>query len=1016
MMYPKITWRHSIGFCVCATLLTVAVPCALAQRQLEGGSGLTPEQEIELDYADRLLASGLPDYARMVLDRLDLPASIMDIRRVQSLTAQNKFEEAEALVASRTGDTQEVWALRLALADGYYAWGRYDRASQLYNSFFERFPQGPEEALKPFFITSAYQYAQMMILTGDLSAAADAYRMALRAEPERHIARQMMSELAELLIRMAETVTGAEREALLTEVQPILDEILWVQDLWFGRAIGNLAHVRMLQGDVQGATDLIDDYGEELRGIDAALREQSEETGEDLTRLSPMAQCRYMVGLIMHNEALRMLEDGEDRQKAFELLIGTGPGTSGALQHFLNVFVRYPNTAWAPDAGNRFRQVEALLEQEWDRRVRARITPEQWKAVEIAQFREARSLFNQQRFEEAADNYEQVLALFPERDTSVQALGELAACYIELEMFTFADAVVRHLAERFNQHQDHMSAAGDQVIRVAFKYLEMNQPQKHHETYDVFFEFFDRHPRTVLELVRFGEEAFREENYERALEFYTNIVENHENSNSFLDALNRIATIHSRMGNQQQELRTLNTLIRTLEERGQKNHLLISAKYRFATALRGMGPRFVDRAVALYRELEEILKDPAQRSQYQQTPQEQEANLQMLQGSMLFGAISDAMRAEVPERVQEAFNRRAGGREVPPETILNNFYKAGAIRRLLELVDMFPESSFAPAALSQAGTLNTVIGRADDARQVLQRLQRNYPDSVEAANAVFMIGRNLLDMGMRREAVAYFKQMFAGEGDYGSNQILTAARELFDAGEYQIAIEAFDRIIANETERRFLEPARVGKGRALVRLNRYEDALPILEKVLEDYPNSGFTIQVCRDASMAYAAVASRTSDDARRFELFNKAVDALNRARRFAQDDATRTELDIVVAQMFERRAEAERQFGTTARAEEFRNDAVAAYQAVIMFRDHNDPLLAPYIQDAYAFCLPLMLEMERWDDVVEDAQRYLDTFPDGKHVLSVRQAFNRGRAGGGTIRGEEDAIVAEDDDDLLL
>jgi len=986
------------------------------QDALDVGSGLTPEQERELDYADRLLEARMPNYSTLVLARLSLPPEIMNIRKVQGYGALGQFDKAEEVVAAQSGDSQAAWTLKLTLADAYYAHGKYDRAQALYDSFFQKFPNGPEAALTPFYMASAYKYAQMMLLTGNRKAAADAYRMALKAKPERHISRQLLSELSEVLIQMAEAAGGAEREALLKETQKIVDEILWVQDVWFGRAIVMLAHMRMMQGNIDGALSLVEDYGAELRGIDQALKEQSDQLGEDLTKLSPMAQCRYLIGKIMHEEAEKIVKEGGDRQKALEMLIGKGGKTSGAVQHFLNVFIRYPNTTWAPDAGNRFRRVEELLKEVWDKTVNAKITPEQWAAVETAQFREARTLFNQQRYAEAAKLYTQVLSLFPDRETAVQALGELAACYIETGDFVLADTVARHTSERFNKNAKLMAQAGDQVVRIAFKYGEQNEPAKLRETYGVFFEYFKSHPRTVLELYRFADEAFRNNELDLALGYYERIVADHEGKPAYMDALNRITMIYEKQGKVQEQVKALNVLIKKLEESGRKSHLQISAMYRFATALKGLGPRSADLAVNKYKELEDLLKDETKRAAYQQNPDEAKANLQVLQGAMLFGAIADAVRTEVPPAVQAAFEKRAN-RKLPPEMILKSYYKTNAVKKLEELVKMFPDSSFAPSALSQVGTLYTVIGKPDEARLALQQLQKDYPESAEAANAVFMIGRNLLEMGMRQEAVAYFKQMFSGTGEYSSGQILTAGRELFGAGEFAIAIEAYDRIIQTEKERNLLEPARVGKGQALVRLGRYADAVTLLEKVLEDYPSSGYTVDICRAASAAYAAVASETADEKARFELFNKAVVVMNRARRFVNDDGLRTELDVGVARIFERKAAAERQFGTPAKAGEYRNEAVAAYQAVIMFRDPNIAGVAPHLQDAYAACLPLMLEMERWDDVVQDAQKYIDAFPNGKHVLSVRQAQNRARVGGGSAQTRENTgeTQAADDDSLL-
>jgi len=73
-----------------------------------------------------------------------------------------------------------------------------------------------------------------------------------------------------------------------------------------------------------------------------------------------------------------------------------------------------------------------------------------------------------------------------------------------------------------------------------------------------------------------------------------------------------------------------------------------------------------------------------------------------------------------------------------------------------------------------------------------------------------------------------------------------------------------------------------------------------------------------------------------------------------------------------------------------------------VIMFRNPNDEGVGPHIEDAYLYCLPLLLEMERWDDALQDADRYIKDFENGKHMLKVRQFQSKARVSGGT-RAEE-------------
>jgi TolA-binding protein/flagellar hook-basal body complex protein FliE len=348
------------------------------------------------------------------------------------------------------------------------------------------------------------------------------------------------------------------------------------------------------------------------------------------------------------------------------------------------------------------------------------------------------------------------------------------------------------------------------------------------------------------------------------------------------------------------------------------------------------------------------------------------------------------MRTTVPDDVQEAFNRRAPqGRVVPPQAILNNHYKVGAIRQFTELADRFPQSAFAPAALSQVGTLNTFLQRPEDASAALRRLERDYPESREAAGAAFTIGLNLLEMGMREDAVRYFAQMFEGTATYPPSQLLRAGQELLEAKEYPIALQAFDRVIAGTDDRRYQEPSRVGKGQSLFGMERFKDAAAWFDSVIEDYPQSGLTIVISSTASEANAALASQTDSAEERTLLFNKSVEQMRRAMQFAQDSATRAELEVAVAGVLERRSEAEARFGTADRAQQFRNEAVAAYQTIMMFRDGSDPAVAPHMQTAFSRAIPLMIAMERWQDVYDDAQVYLEKFPNGAHARQMREAI---------------------------
>lgn len=975
------------------TLLLTSTFLGTSYAQGLGGGGLTEKQQLELEYADRLMRFGLASYAKQVIDAMDLPPEIMTIRKIKNHCALGEFEKAEAIVNAQPDKTsQGTWTLRLSLADGYYAWGRFDDAQKIYQGFFDKYPDGPSKKMNQFYLDSAYKYSQMLILMGERKKAANAYTVALKAKAEKYVIRQLQGELAELYLQLGEEAKGNERKAYFKKCSDLTETILYGgQDLWFGKSIVMMAHMRKLTGDVEGAMSLIDDYKKDLLGIDKQLKE-SATPGSDLTKLSPMAQCRYMIGTVMQEEGERLLKNEPTKRAEALSMFG------GAIKHMLNVFVRYPNTAWAPDAGARSEAIKAILKSEFDKEVKVNITDEQWAAVEKAQFTEARVQFNQSQFKEAAASYENVLKVFPESETAVQALGELAQCYIELKEDLLAETTVRYIAERFNKNDEYSITAGDQVIRLAFAYSERGNSAMMRDCYEAFFTFFKKHPRTVGELFRFGEKSLSGKDYENALRYYAMIIEGHEGKPAYYDALSRTAQCYSDLQNADKELETLGILVEKLKAKDNPGHALISAMYRKTTALKNKGPGAVAEMMESYRDIEKLLQDKENRANYQNSQDEAKQNALILQGCMFHRGIADARRKVVSPKVQAFFNKKYG-KEIPAKTILNSYYKKTAVKTLLALVDEFPESPFASASLSQVGALQTLLNQPEEAKKVFERLQKEYKDSREAQNVQYVLANSLLQMGRRQEALREFRKMFdAPSGTYQPSQILTAGNEILKAGEYDLAIDAFDQVVKLSKSRAYQEPARANKGKALCLLSKYEEARKVLKAFLDEYPNSGFTVEVCQNFCRATAEVAQKTVDAKTRFDLFNEAVTAMKRARRYAKEIDVKTELDVGVARVFSLKAAAEKEFGDAAKATQYGADAIAAYQSIIMFRDpENEVGVGPHVEDAYVECLPLMIAAEQFDVAFQDASRYGELFPQGKHVLKVRQYLNKARVSGG-------------------
>ena len=967
----------AFALCVC---LSAGLPAPVAAQNRELSAGPPPEVRAEIEYARALNRLGLPDFSKIVQDRLkaEVPDAEVWLKPIEleSRIAVGEFDQVKEIIAREPEpDSQEVWAMKLTLADGYYVWGRYREAQEIYESFFQRYPKGPSETLNEFYLNSAYKYAQMLLLMGRPKDALRAYEYVTKARLEKHVARQVRTEMAELMVKLAEQTSGAERRGYIERVEAICNDILWIQDLWFGKAIVILAHVKLIQGDVAGAGELVEEYMPQLREIHRILKEEEDETGDPLTRLSPMVECRYMLGVMMQEEAEKLLAAGGDRGKIIELLAGKerrgGGRTSGALQNFVTVFVGYPGAKWAADAGVRARRVEQILTERFNARIQTHITPEQMAEVERYQFQEARTLYNQQQFEPAAETYVKVLNLFTERPTSMSALGNLTRCYIEMDRPLYAATTFRYLGERFGRNAELLSDAGDQLLQIATVYEQRELPELRDAVYEVYFGECAAHARAPAMLFRLGERAFADGRVPEALTYYERVREAYTNSPVYPDALNRSAYAYGTLGDHVREIQALDGYIAALDRKPRPGHALVKAQFRRAAAYQQLDPKYLPAAINRYAELIKLLREGGER--IGATAEDEKNNEEILKASLFYQAMCFSLLKEPEDRVPA--------------------FRARAVRGLQDLVAQFPGSEYAPAALSQLGTLWTILEKPDRAQSALRRLQKEYPESPEARNALFMLGMNLLELGLRDRAVRVFKEMFEGTGEYSHTQILTAGRELLKAGETEIAVQAFDRVLAATKERALREPALNGKGKALVAQEKYEEAVQVLETLLNEYPNSGYTVETCFSLTRAYAELGMRETDAERRFDRFNKAVSAMKRVRRFEESAGGRARSDVEIGRVLTRKAEAEREFGTPAKARAYLDEAIAAYQVLILLGDPSDREVRPHLEEAFADCIPLLLDTERWEDVIENADQYLELFPLGPFVDDVRKWRSRAR-----------------------
>ena len=1031
-LYAIRTMTDKCAIFICG-LLAVALTGPVRAQGTEAGDSIKEE----LEYIRLLQEMRMPDIAEEVIGDLKTkhPGAIAQLKvaEIQGQLSLGKFDEVQKVIdAIPDKKGLEFWALTIAKADAYYAYQQYKEVDKLYLAFFSQF-KDPKVKVPDAFVTfyrdTAYKYAQILLGTGRDKDALQAFERLSKIALEESLARQVLSDKAELCLKLASLESNAKAKAeYLKRADAYADKLLWNQDVFFGKAIVFKMHIATLRGDVKTAQELEETYMPQLKLIHDALRKEEEAGGEGLLRMSPMPQCRYLLGTIREAQAYEEAKKSKpDEEFIKSMILGErDPATKkrngkGAYQHFLNVFVRFPESQWASDCGQHAEELRAFVKERYGADLPAKVTAEQMAKVRRMQFADAAQTFGQNQFGAAIEKYEKILAQFPEADESVPALGDLAICYIEdgaakdWYKALAADTVAAHLADRFCKNPRLTKAAGDQLRRVAEHYGQNGQPEKQNETYELFFRNFPEHHAAGALVMSFGEREFTAKNFPAAMRYYRTISEVYTNSVYYYDALNRIAQIYKEEGDFPKAIEATGEYVTKVARRPDPGHALILGLFKLAetqreygdsffkaadtnetlsaeekTALQAEGQSWLVKAVKGFNAVNNQLANP---TKYQRNAEEAERN-KLLRETAAFTTPLCLVRLKSPKpEVQKALRTQA-------------------IKSFEKYVEQFPEGKYAAKSLLQVGTLYTVNEDVENAQKALDRLAKDYPDSEEAKNSVPMLAETLIEMGLRGEGVAKYRQMFAAGGKYTDREFLKAGEALENAREYDMAIQAYDKAASVTKEVSYKARAAIGRARSLYGLKRYTDAHKAIDSFLQDKALS--KTQQLVDANLLLVDVASEEGktekNDKVRVSLFNNAVDALMtvRAYRRPRDEKGKelpaakwtvpqrvadAELRLKSAEVVLRRLDAENKMGLKEQAAKTRGEAIVALQGMLMSLNTQDSALAPVVEKVSFDCIPLLLDHKKNKDAEEDCQTYLRLFPDGKYKNDVQTWLNQAK-----------------------
>ncbi|MBR1921592.1 MAG: tetratricopeptide repeat protein, partial [Kiritimatiellae bacterium] len=1015
-----------------------AAPAAAGVEELD------PALKLEISYVEKLIEYGFPDFAEPVIaatkkkwPEAETQFFAIEIRGMLSL---GKFDEAEAKIAAlpdRTG--AKYWAARLEVANNLFFRGKKAECSKIYDEFFRAFPQ-PTKEIREFYMQACYAWGQILVGDKRFEEAVKVYAGLLsqinkqKSEDDANTWCNVACETAEMYLKLATDQPDVRRRAqYLDPAKKIVDELLWEQDrpVYFGRAIAMKANIELLKGDIAKAQQTINEYMPQLELLHQQIVDFDPEGKEGLRRFSPMPLCRFMLAKMLWDEAQEEYKKPKrDDERVKALLFGEKTGAGGrrnglgAFNHAINVFIQYPESTWAPDAGEMSEKIKAFAEKNYGAKIQAKITAEQLAKVRQMQFRTPAEKMAEDKTEEAIADYLEVLGRYPEVKESVYAIEEVARGYLNLiaadkenakvpDWRIDADAVEGYLAERFAgvRSREIMTLAGESVLRLAAMEKQRGQLARADRLYQAFLTNYRQHVSAATTASTMLGEAMGGERWADAIKLCRLIQRYYTNSIYYASSYSQESYCHTKLDEPAEAIASMKAYVE-VEKDG-----IMKEQARMALAQMYQKKGF------------DILAD----AETNDTPAAVEAALkagsaQIVRGIKEFRAFADkADKALADPSLTKADKARYSllkeqalflvgdcwRRMTKPERMLETFRKNAAASYETYL-DAYPEGRYSTNAYVRLGTIYTALGDLEKSKDALDRLARMFPDSLEAKNSKPQLAKSLIEMGLRKEGTEIYAEMLQTDGAYTAGQFVNAGEALIEAKSWDLANEAFEKAVhkAGTNSYQTVARARVGQAKALYKRKAYVEARDALDHFLDDERMSRMAIAV--DATRLLIEVASeqgRTEKDtALRGKHFGKAIGAVKRLRNYwknkpqwEQDSVTLMSAEVKLRQMA-----AEENMGLKDEAIESGKSAASTLLAFLQSHcvDEGHPAdkmaageLAN-LERCYSMLVPLYAKLgaDKADSVMKYGQEFLDLFPNGKARTAIQNAMNQAKVEGGS------------------
>ena len=1027
------------AFACAAGIAQEAAPAEAAADDNKPAVEAIPEAEkekmdAECAFIKALIEANMPDLAAPVIEKArkqwPVLSAKLEVLEQEGDLRLGHFDKVAEVLAKKQKGTPEYWALTIAMANAYYARQKLPECRKLYGDFFKAVPV-PTKELMDFYQEAAYTWIQILRAEKKFDQAISIYDGMLKLPLKDEIWSTFAIEEVELCLQLAaEAKDTKKRDSYIKKASLRVDRLLWMSDLIvkFGRAVALKAHTEMARGNIARAQELVNEYMPQLQDIHKQLVELDPDGSQNLVRESPMPSCRYLLAEMLWNEVQKEVAEAKPNEdKIKDSLFGAKEGGkrngSGAFNHAINVFVKYPESSWAAAAGELAETIRKFVKERYKKDVKTNITAAQIDNVRKMQFKSANAAYREARWADAKKAFHEVLSQYPETENSVKAVSQLAECYFELwreerdkkakeAMRCECDAVEGYFAERFSGVNPKWTrAAGDDVLRLAGREMTTGSRAQSQRLYDTYFRLYPDHYQAAQMAMSLGGAAYKAEDYDQAIHYFDTVLTQYTNSTYRVQALQMMAACYGKQDDTDRQIEYLKLYLdaaKMATDRAQARLSLAllernrgfalyeeAATNSVAEAAAEVGKKAAVSVLSAIKNFRMLVKDADAGIESPLTSSEDKKKLATYREQALF------LEGDTWQRLQQPIGK------MDVAAFLGQAAKAYGAYMAAN-----PKGKYAPQALVMLGTVYTAQGDAAKSKEAFAQLAKDFPDSEEAKNSVPRFAKALMDMGRKAEAVEQYEQMLKTSGNYTAAQFIAAGDALVGYKAYDTAQMLYQKapeLAKGKPNAAVIEAkAQIGEAKALFGAGRNAEAHEALDRFIEKNPRSAIVV----DAYLMLIKVASeegrRERDNNLRKKYFNAAIGAVKKVRQFRPE--MEDELSLESSDVLVRKMEAEETMQLKAEAEETLRLAVGGYQAFLASHQPDEehpaskmtPKQLKNLERCYATALPLMAKLlPRQEDkkefaakIVECGEAYLDIFPNGKSRTAIQNAINQAKA----------------------